>query len=153
MTPPVSSISFFSIFSPLIYRHSQRFKRWCTCQSVYIPQADNQRYCHGCKDWYHVACAEKKDEGHPPDTELSELERILQAPGMRGGGIPGVTLDPIKGSSWTVVGTLPRQLKVKEWQQAGLPEDWRTILREDFITDMTTLPWAVYTCPVCAADI
>jgi hypothetical protein len=59
-----------------------------------------------------------------------------------------------KGKPWETVGTGRKLAALNAWlAKHVLPGNWRQQLDEGFVEAMTTKAWALYTCPMCSAEI
>lgn len=88
-----------------------------------------------------------RPEAPRPGAKPATLQ-LSDTPIMRGWN--GAT----RGKPWETVGTGRKLTALKAWLAKNtLPADWRQQLDENFVTAMTDKTWALYTCPVCIADI
>ncbi|KAF9002835.1 hypothetical protein BDZ89DRAFT_1146304 [Hymenopellis radicata] len=58
------------------------------CRQRYDPIYDNQIFCQGCKNWFHVGCIEESPEERPQQPDDTLLGLVLAAPVMRGLACP-----------------------------------------------------------------
>jgi len=135
-------------------RHLTLFLPWqgvnltCTCDKMYSPPLDSQRYCSNCSKWFHVGCMELSQ----PETQSRAFkpapQQLAGVPIMRGWN------GNRNGKSWETVGTGRKLVAVKAWLAKDvLPKNWREQLDDQFVTAMTEKIWALYTCPKCSSDI
>lgn len=118
----------------------QGVNRHCTCDSIYSPVLDDQRYCKGCKRWFDVRCIRFARAGRPGP--LASL--IQNAPISRGwySDVP---------DSYNTVGT-GRLVKKSMSLMDKEGVVWENVLGQKFI-DYIKRPCLYYKCPQCATDI
>ncbi|KAJ8482554.1 hypothetical protein ONZ45_g14905 [Pleurotus djamor] len=121
----------------------------CPCGRMYDPERDIQRACPACRRWFHVGADLAKPQTHDIASKTDE-EILLYAPLVRGQGHITTGFE-----DWQFVGSGWRFMQFNSWRdptdprKTVLPENWRTIIGEDFIASMRKASQFTYVCPNC----
>lgn len=135
------------------------------CDTPYHPDLDEQRFCQGCKKWYHVKCLDPlyfEYEGSPKSVETrikySEGRHhnwpyanifcdLLRKPISRGknfgitgdGGLPDRAL-----RIFTEIQEEGRDLVMDDWERMGMTTEMLEMV------EMGVSPPLYYDCPTCS---
>ncbi|KAF8329670.1 hypothetical protein F5887DRAFT_1082365 [Amanita rubescens] len=116
----------------------------CICGQMYCPQADRQRFCKGCNQWFHEGCmgpaAAQQDESEGSQTTLNLMKKV---PFYRGYGGEGDS-----GFFWEIVGSYRRLNRFRNWvKNDRVPQDWEKLLDKKFVQQVLLQTWVYYRCP------
>ena len=110
----------------------------CTCRQIYNPNIDNQRFCGGCSEWYHIQCL---TETGPKASNSRCLPIVRGGDGKEDGEV----------KDWMIVGTGEVVKKSQRWAIGGsIVEDCPLTFSEMLMREKD---WVWYHYPSCLHHI
>ncbi|TFK58483.1 hypothetical protein BDN72DRAFT_906687 [Pluteus cervinus] len=147
ISPKIHPSAWFRRWTMEIQKDGKSFKvhdlkPTCICHMLYSPRFDRQRLCTKCMIWYHEQCLQRVSTPQPP-SEDEEESQLLGVPVVR--GLWG------KEDEWGVVGWADKVALMRRWfwELGSFPDDYSTVLGEDWIEHVLSREWAFYICPNC----
>ncbi|KAF8956854.1 hypothetical protein BDZ97DRAFT_1925117 [Flammula alnicola] len=135
LTRPIKQSSWFHRFI-LTWRGSaqptkdygvlKNVNRHCTCDEVYSPVLDEQRYCKTCAVWYHPTCI-----GMPFRTKRMSgpLEHMIRMAPVVRGALPSPPGD------WMIAGSARLINKARRLRRDSVTvSDWKSVVGESFVS-------------------
>lgn len=125
------------------------------CSGLYSPDRGEQRYCGGCKEWYHVECLNKANSPAALQALRRDLSELVEFEKQDIEFLAFLLCPAARGMSWGVVGTRRPKARALKWAKnlsnlgQKLPLDWSAQLGEHFLDSFICWGGFYFCCPRC----